>query len=714
MCATRSFRLGPVETQQVRDVTNALFASASPGHALVELASCKDNPQAGAFARYAGLILADASVERLSGMPFLNRIMLDGPQDGRLARVGVKGPIPQHARTLVAGIEDAVSRIIALRDAVEDAALSAVPSAGERIFITFQGVDRIPDEPTNRSALVPLPPIALTEKPTLSFFNELDWRILDHVASNGRAVFQNSLRPNLHQSVMGAYASNDSDWDVRTRLASILDGLEISPRTVCRFDCDVERQTVYAVFAAPGTSDLPRWIAPEGEMPLKPLGDSARQAQMAYTLRLACLVACGCFGSGHHIQTVHLAAHDPNGKPLVECAFDRDEFVRTVLAAIDSGKLADPELRFDPDSIASLMTPRWLSRIGAAPLGARPPDFDERPNRILPKEDKRPLPARIGRLFGAGRICDLDATYFGSHSELIDEALADSADSVITAIAELEELAHRAEAATVPPDDNANSRPLYYGSPFSRIATPLLADEISVGMEAQEFLRGSLEDGRNDTRTAPKASFFRAPSALFHAYMGLSDLYQRMGDFAGAAANADRCIALGPTTASAYFRKADVLAEQTRYAEAANVLLAGLRFGISKKDCALLYYHLGLVLWRMGRESDAAAVQVYASSLTGDFAEKARAVVSSLRKRPASPVIVHGSARAAAAEMRRNRIPIMPNDDANALVAQAALGLSCANAPEAAIPFTDVLATMLSADRVIISACRSIRNGTNR
>jgi len=206
--------------------------------------------------------------------------------------------------------------------------------------------------------------------------------------------------------------------------------------------------------------------------------------------------------------------------------------------------------------------------------------------------------------------------------------------------------------------------------------------------------------------------FFRAPSALFHAHMGLSDLYQRMGDFAGAIAHADACIALAPTTASAYFRKADILAQQTRSAEAMNVLTAGLCCAISKRDCALLYYHLGLLLWCVGRKSDAAAVQVYTSSLQGEFAEKARAVVKSLRTRRSASVIVHASPLAAAREIARARIPLAPNEMARTLIARAAIGLSCANAPEAAAPYVAELTTYLPGDRIIATTSRSIIHGT--
>ena len=392
--------------------------------------------------------------------------------------------------------------------------------------------------------------------------------------------------------------------------------------------------------------------------------------------------------------------------------------MKSALAAIDSGNLADPIFRFDAWGMAPLIDVCWLALDSENVQGEKPADFNEAHNRIDPELDGRMLPPNFAKTFGAKRVRDMDThAYFGGHSELIDEAKGDSNDSVLAAVASLEHAISTLESQVAPPDDDARSRPLYCGNPASRVAVALLADEFSIGNEAQLFLderTGLHDDGElpreyRDNDHIP--SFFRAPNALFHAHMGLSDLYQRMGDFNGAMAHADYCLSLGPTTAHAYFRKADILAEQTRRTEAANVLIAGLRCALSKRDCALLYYHLALLLWQMGRRCDAAAIQVYASSLEGEFAEKARNVVASIRKKPDCPVIAHGSPLAAAREMSRSRIPVVPSDEARALVAQAALGLSCANAPSAAAPYARILADYLRNDRIIVVACNSLAFG---
>ena len=719
-------RLGPVDTLIVRKVIDGIVSSAHPLRAMRALVVRGSAPQAEPFERYAALELRAAGADRLQELAASYAVQINPPGEGFLARFAFKGDPTESERELLTDIEDAFNRLICIADAIEDAAMNHSPLKRANVSITFRGVDQVPKQAAYRSSQIELPSLGIAERPTAGYFNEIDWRMLDNVAGIGRAVFQGSVKPNLKQSVLGAYALSGSDWDVRTRLAATLDHMELALRFSCRFDCDIERQTVMVAFSAPPLASFPHWIASDGLDELSPARERLQEARDVYTIRLACLMACACFGAGRHVQNAYITAEAHDGSFLFSCAFERNGFVKTVLAAIDAGKLSNPSLRFDSNGLTAMLETRWFESASGQSFGTKPRDFNSTPNRIEPNQDTRVLTAELAAMFGARRVSDLDThSYYGGSADLIETAKIDSSDSVIAAIANLESVIDELEEMTTAPEDDANARALYCGNPFSRIATPLLLDELSVGRHAQEFLdTDGNEDGDRQTATsadhrseggyqddAPGIRFFRAPNALFNAHMGLSDLYQRMGDFSGAIAHADYCIALAPTTAGAYFRKADILAQQTRSAEAANVLIAGLRCAISKRDCALLYYHLALLLWRMGRKSDACAIQVYASSLEGEFAQKARAVVTSLRKRPDSAVIIHASPLAAAHEMARARIPVAPSDEARALIAHATIGLANSNAPVAAAPYAEALARYLLHDRVIFAACRSLQYG---
>ena len=741
MPARQVERLGPSETMKVRDVIDALFASDAPCQTLHALASGNLELASDAFGRYAAIALRDAGAERLRGIAPGFAVGLEAPDGGKLARFTFKGNPPLEVRSLLADVEDALNRIICVADAVADAALQYSPLPQTSVTFTFRGVDRIPQTPGYRSAKVSLPPLSPYDAPTVAYFCELDWRMLDNVASIGRSVFQGSIKPNLRQAVLGAYAPNGSDWDVRTRMASILSGMELSLRFSARFDCDIQRQTVMVAFGIPPVSSFPHCVPTSSLAEIEPLGNRAELALASYCLRLSCLVACACFGSGRHIERAFVRGRTQTDPHALECAFSRDRFVRTALAAIDDGMLSDADLRFSPAGIADIITADWLHlTCGATTIrhGCKPADFETNSSRIDPYVDERPLPSPVSQLFGAKRVCDMDTRhYHGKNSDSIEDAKRDSGESAVAAVASLEQLLDRMDEEILAFENRKDVRPLYCGNPFARIALPLVADQLSVGDAAESYLYGELsataqaegflaQQAKADasTRAAfaestaphgpqPDAAcrYYRVPDAIFHAHMGLSDLYQRMGDFSGAAAHADYCMGIAPTTASAYFRKADILAQQTRYAEAANVLIGGLRCAVSKRDCALLYYHLALVLWRMGRKADAAAIQVYTTSLEGEFAEKARNVVASLRKKASSPVIVHASPLAASRELSRVRIPISPSDEARSLIAHAALGLACANAPEAAAPYAAALARILHSDDAIRAACESIQHG---
>jgi len=61
--------------------------------------------------------------------------------------------------------------------------------------------------------------------------------------------------------------------------------------------------------------------------------------------------------------------------------------------------------------------------------------------------------------------------------------------------------------------------------------------------------------------------------------------------------------------------------------------------------------------------------------------------------------------------MARARIPVAPSDETRSLVVQAAVGLSCANAPKAAAPYVSAMARYFRNDPVLADAARSIREG---
>ena len=700
-------RLNAMELQRVHRVVDELVSAPLPATVMNRLMAKAFSPYAEPFERYAGIALKDSGagelIQELAGRP----LRLSPPGDGHLAQLSCPSSSDGRIVELTENVEGTLNRLCSIADALEDSADLGDPCKPLGITVSGLGGAFKPDRPVFRSAHVRLPRIEPTETPNQEYFNEVDWRALDHVAVIARSVFQSSLLPNMHQAFMGAYAPTGSDWDVRARLALLLGKLELPLRCTWSFDCDIPERTAAIRFSAPSAGAFPRQGVVDGDM-LRNVDDRLDDARLVYTLRLCCLMAAVCFGAGRSIETAHIEARTRD-ESLVTCAFNRHGFVHDTLVSIAEGRLCSPELRFDPEGAAQAAAPRYIE------LGAPTPSRAFEPaTRIDPHLDTRPLSADLEGFFHARRICDIDTRhYFGGNEHVIKEARLDSDESVLAAIASLEDAVVTLEARTVPPDDDANARPLYCSNPLSRAMVSLLDDELSVSLQAEAFLHGASEPSdagyANTAKRLPH--YFRAPHALFQAHVGLSDLYGRLGDHRGAQREADRALALAPTTAQAYYRKADDLAQQERFAEAANTLVAGLRCAVHERDCALLYYHLGLVLWKLGRHRDAAAVHVYTMSLSGEYAEKSAAVVRSLRKRKGSPVITHASPLAASREMSKAHIPIAPSDMARTLVVHAAIGLSCADAPEAAAPYAAAIAGYFRNDPVVCAAADSLING---
>lgn len=742
-------KAGVAESLAMHRLLDAVITGGGALDEIERLLNCRQNDAETAFELYASSVLKRSGIEKLlQENAIRQKLKILAPEGGLLARIACSAPLPKSKRKTLEAAETALNRLISIIDAMDDGTFEGdAPAYRERISINFQGCEHFVAHAAYRSAQVKLPSIKPGKRISTCYYNEVDWRALDSIASISRTLFQRCLVPNMHLSVLGINAPSRGDWDVRTRLATILKGLELPFRCRFRFDCDMHRKTVWVRFDYPPTSILPDVYMPNKEQDCTEQFSSFSappEALEAFALRFTCLVAAACFGSGREIEHVCLQAMDDGWKRcLIACSFERAAYVRGVLCALDSGELSSPKVRFGPDAIASAISADFLDwsspdkRSARYTLKVALPPHDSSCPRIAASSDNRLLSKPLMRLFHAQRVSDIDtASYFGGNASLIEEARRDSNDSNMAAIVRLESIVDDLEAsvaASIGQAADAESiRALYCPHPLARLAISLLDDELSVAFQAEEYLLeqtqknafdlagqyGTLsaentaaKSGATSIQGAQSIRYIRVPNALFHAHMGLSDLYQRIGDYAGAEMHADCCIALAPTTADSYYRKADILAEKQNFTQAANVLIMGLRSCVVLSDCSLLYYYLGLLFWRMKMKRESAAVHTYNASLSGEFAEKSSQVVKGLRNREDAPVIVHASPIAASREMQRLRIPLAPVD-MRYQIAYAALGLAEMNALAAAAPYASALAEICRNDDIIVAACRSIQFGT--
>lgn len=701
-----------IEAYRARAVVDALVGPRRPAAAIRALAQRADDESATPFERYAAGVLCEAGALQLTS-PGKPELLLQHVSDSQVIRLTTPpGPAAPVRDTRV--LEDAINRLTGIVGALEEGFGAQRPSdadsarARRRELFERHGVEYPLWSDTERGAHVQLPAAPSDSRQAAAFFNEIDWRLLDTVASSAHVYFQAAILANRNQVVFGAKAPHCSEWDVRTRLASILEGLEPTLRLIWRFDCDTSRSVATVHFTVPPIESFPSAVATSTDGALQPLGDRADAARISFALRSAALLAAACFGAGRVIEHAFVIGKD-DAKTLASCAFERSQFVHETLPAIDARMLDTPAMRFDPELVAQTLMASHVDYATAERTPYATGLLSE--TRPDPWEDDRILPDDMQRLFHAKRIRDLDTShYLGGSKSVIDEARADSHEAAVAAIAELEGVLDAMESHLAPPDDLPDARPLHCEHALARAAIALLDDELNVSAEAEAFLHHG-DDG--EALPLPTVYYYRAPTAVFHAHAGLADLYRKLGDARGAETQADHCIALAPTTPAGYALKAGVLADGRRFEEAANVLMGGLQLAVAEEDQAALLHDLAQLFQRLGRADEARALHVFTATLPGVYARQSAAFIKQIAGGANTFHFVRENMPEARRVIGACGIPLVTERTRNALVAHAALGLTNAHAPRAAAPYVALLTQHFPTNRAIQIACNSIRSGVD-
>lgn len=700
-----------MDVYKAHGVVEQLTETAKPGPAIRALAQKAGDAQASPFEQYAASVLHAAGAINLTE-PGLPELRLRRLADGQIVRLDA-GAVPKNHQRAIRVLEDALNRLTGIVSALDEGVGSSVPASPEsgrarrRELFKRHGIDYPLWSDTERGAHVVLPPEPANGESALAYFNEIDWRMLDTVANNAHAYFQAAILANRNQVIFGIKAPHSSEWDVRTRMASVIGSLEPPLRLTFRFDCDTSRETAVVHFDMPPAESFPLVMLEGPAGASGPMDSRHGAARLAYALRLAVLVGAACFGSGRVIEHVFVIGLDENAQPAVSCSFDRTRFVQDTLPAIDVGSLSNPAFRFNPEQVADSLGANYAGY--ALHPGTSLSLGSLEGTRVDPWEDNRILPDALQRLFHAKRVRDIDTShYLGESAQVIDEAKTDSEESPAAAIAQLESIAAELEGSLAPPEDEPDARPLYCGNALSRAAIALIDDDLSIGAEAEAFLNFDEEPSASKL---PDVYYYRAPDALFHARVGLADLYRKLGDVRGAEAQADRCISLAPTMPVGYALKSDALAGQGRFKEAGNVLRNGLRIAVAESDQAFLLHDFALLLWRMRRQRESVALHAHTATLSGVYADKSAEYVRKLADGVDATAFLRENLAKAANVIEDLDIPLVSERTRNTLIAKAALGLTNANAPRAAAPYAALLSQRFPANRTIADACNSIQYG---
>ena len=695
------------EAHKAQAVMESLLGADDVGAAMRALALRADDASAESFERYAGSALRSAGIVEATETGTLDA-RIERIADGQLVRL-LANPWIKDGKPLRA-IEDTINRLLGVSSALAYGIGSHTPERGvskatlQREIYEIQGLDYPLWSNPLRGSHVILPPASLLQESPEAYFREIDWRMLDCVASIAHLCYQSTLLANSNQRVYGVKGPHSSEWDVRTRLASALGNLWTSLRADTRFDCDLSRNTAAVRFTVPPLSSFP---AATGDGPSPhPANGLLEAARAAYCLRLAALIAATCFGAGRSVERAFVIGMNEQSQPVISCSFDRRQFVHETLPAIDSGEASNPALRFEPTELQAVLSASRsefdLQGTGKIPSGKLVGC------RIDPLEDERILPADMQRFFHAKRVCDIGVSdCLEGAEEIIAEARKDSTSMRIAAIARLEGLVDELERSLKPPADQPDARPLFCETALQRAAVILLDEDLSIAADAEAFL--SFEE--DEPSTLPDVYYYRAPGALFHARRELAAIHRKTGDMRSMEAQANRLIALSPTAAAGYSIKSDALARQGRVQQAANVIIDGIRVAVNEADQGALLFSLSLLFGNLGLRRESDALLICASTLPGPHAGKALDMVEGIANGAPAHAFALANLPDARAAIAEAGVPLVSDRIRNALIARAALGLANAHAPLAAAPYIEVLRAGFPGNRAILSACDSIING---
>ncbi len=581
-----------------------------------------DPAAASGFERYAAWMLKCAGAERLRSVAAHTKLSLS-----LLNRTGLfwltfdRNEVDEEERRVLLATESALNRLKLICD-------RAIQADGVGSLATF-------GEP---------------------YCSEQDLLFLNGVASKAPALLDRASEDNPWVTLGTHPAQPNGEWDVRTRFAEAMESLALPYRLSYRFDADVASGVLAVDITTPVADLLPGWKWENAEAGWKDISLRRPAMASAYTLRLTTLAAAAGFASGVGITRVVVTARNENddAQALVSLAYDRIPFLTLTVPSITAGKLSDPILDADPETMLALLAPSTHSAHPTAdgvllPTEALPSGLPTRHASF--DTDERPIPQALRGALRADRVCDLNIEDADTTAiETIRSIVTSSADTPIAAIAELESFAEAIDL-----EAHEGDKPLYCDNYAAR------------------FLIGFAEGSSDDRyRRLPDADYL----VLFH----LANLYRTIGDTLRAEKTGRTLCEIAPTSTMAREHLAATLVELKRFDEAAAELKRGLALAALPTEIDYLMYRLAWAMWQAGRR-DAALATYQMVDENGRFARAAHSEMTQLMEQMGSERLSR--------EMRDDAlgaagVPAAPTVEVRKRLIDACIGLTDAGLPEAA------------------------------
>lgn len=397
---------------------------------------------------------------------------------------------------------------------------------------------------------------------------------LSFFAEGSIKAIRASDRKNDFARLLGTDAARGGEWDVRTRFASAAEGLRAPFSFEYLFDCD----------AAAGVFSVDATVPVADAFPVSEQ-EQRNDARTAYTLRLGMALAAIAFGSSVGIVRVVITMHERSLDGEAVCSFElsRQLFTMETVPCIRTGAILDPALSIE--ELVELLSPRTLRLEVAADRSLLPVEpidacLPERADQMA--DDVRSLPADLVEPLRARTVAELDIFDDGDdplrdrYRELCDRIQEQAGHGEMggaSVTAEVCDIIAAYDAAEMLQEDSG--RPLYCSNMVARIAVGLF-DE---GLETR---------------------YRKIPDTAYDARSLLCRLYRDQGNVEDAIRLGEELVAMAPTSFASYHTLALSYREAERDADAARVIVDGMRVAVDPNDIACGYYRLGFLFWQGG------------------------------------------------------------------------------------------------------------------
>lgn len=468
----------------------------------------------------------------------------------------------------------------------------------------------------------------------------IDQRDLCAISDEAMLIVE-SEEPNPWMGGLYRAAQPGGEWDVRTYMAHVCEGMRTIVRLEYQIRYDAAAHCIGVHFFPPTASSMPSSLFSEQEGAwITPNDDTRRAMADEYAARMVIALATSAFASDLSISRAVILEEAICGRDEAVFSFERTAFLAKMLpraASLASSPLSDGHASA---LIADAAADRYAM-----------PDVED-DLFIKPTEDDRPLPKELQEMLLADTVRDI-------------EVIEPADDPNLTRLNELRELeaTDREKAAS-------GIVALIEELQASCVEAELLADHPVSSQYCDSYTsRFLLGLNREDT----SLRIHRVPDALYNAQFELTNMYMRGAMYDQALVEARKLLDMGRTCSSSHFALINILARLERWDELAEVARHGLSVAFERDSIGYFFYRLAYAYWNLGKRETALACYRMVppgEGISGSAREEMRALVGEMG-------VEHvPSPDEAAARLRAEGIPVPPTPETVQFIAELAVRLT--------------------------------------